>query len=704
MAETTIDSKEPRAEPSALQDTELLNTLRGWFQVDMAHSDEWRAQARRNFDFAAGVEQWKKETASEMEDAGRVPITFNLVMPILKAVAGVEVNTRHATTYLPRNIEEGDIIANEALSDASEWMADGCNAKHQESQAFQDANKCGMGWIEERLDYELDPDGKYIEERISPLEMYWDASARGMNLMDARRVWRARKMTLRDARAMFPDESDDDLNCSWALGLEGGKELKPVEERRLKSGGMHVDDMKTEVVILQIQWWERERYNRVANPFTGELESLDNDGLKALEAKAKEAGAIDGNFYPVESVKQTRRVYKQAFIGGKILKKGACPRKDGFTLHCITGEPNLTKGTWMGLVDAMRDPQMMANKWLSQATHIINSTAKGGILAETDAFEDVREAEATYARPDAITWVKKNAIAQNKIMQKPGVGLAAPYLQLLQFALDALPRVTGINMELLGMRDANQPGILEAQRKQAAMTILATLFDSLHGLRLEVGRTRLHFIQNHLADGRLIRVLNRETANGRTAFRAIRLIKDRVVGDYDVIVDEAPSSPNQKEQTWAALQTIIGAPAIQQMITPPVAVKLLEYIPGIPQQLIDDFREMISQGPSPQEQKAVALQEAGAEAKVIRDQAAAAKDFAQAKETNAQAVLQFAHVTGQQIKNANEQARTVGTIAKVAQDLVPTGDEFAIEPMGGGRELPLPPGVPSGPVNGAGEV
>ena len=70
--------------------------------------------------------------------------------------------------------------------------------------------------------------------------------------------------------------------------------------------------------------------------------------------------------------------------------------------------------------------------------------------------------------------------------------------------------------------DANQPGILEAQRKQAAMTILATLFDSMRRFRKINGRIRLHYIKNYLSDGRLIRI------GGPDGRRIIPLLKSQI--------------------------------------------------------------------------------------------------------------------------------------------------------------------------------
>src|SRR5262249_9561120 len=160
---------------------------------------------------------------------------------------------------------------------------------------------------------------------------------------------------------------------------------------------------------------------------------------------------------------------KQAFLGAKILGIGPCPDKHRFTLQCITGKMHKNKRTWYGLVRLMRDPQINANKWLSQALHIMNTTAKGGVIVEEGAVKNIAEFQKTYASPQAATFVRTGAISKGQIMAKPGAGLAAPYVQLVQLAIQAIPGVTGINLELLGMVDRNQAGILEAQRKQAGM-------------------------------------------------------------------------------------------------------------------------------------------------------------------------------------------------------------------------------------------
>jgi hypothetical protein len=646
--------------PSQLDDDALYRTMRSWFEMDAQHSNKWRREAREEFDFIA-CRQWKPEDERALTDQDRVPITFNRTLAIVKSVAGIEINGRHEIAFLPRqatNMQQAEF--NELLSEGSRWMGDGCDAQDEQSDAFQDCCTCGMGWTEQRLDFELNAEGSYVEERIDPLEMYWDSSARAKNLTDARRVWRVRRMTMNDARELFPGIHDVELDAAWARAAGINTEpVKPVEDRRLREENLKFDfDPKTEVHIVQVQWRERETYWRVVDPMAGGApQELSVPEYRRLARRYAMMGR------ELIALECRRRVYKQAFLGASILGGvRPAPVADRFTFQCITGERDRNEGTWFGLVRLMRDPQMWANKWLSQSLHILNSTAKGGILAEEDAFPDQREAENTYALPDAITWVRKEAIQKGKIIQKPGGGISAPYMNLLQFAITSIRDTVGINLELLGMRDATQPGILEAQRKQAAMTILATLFDSLRRFRKGVGRVRLYMMQNYLSDGRWIRV------TGPDGFKFVQLLRDKTQGEYDIIVDDAPTSPNQKEKSWGVIQLML--PAIRDMLTPEIVLLLLEYSP-LPAKLVETLKTMLKE-PNPEKLQQQQMAMAAAKAELEKLVAGAEKD-------KAMAAREKFGILVDKLSLGKTEAETGAIRAKTVLDIAQAGSEASEE-------------------------
>lgn len=620
---------EDKLPPSYLEDEALYRTLRSWFEADAAHTQIWRREAREDFDFVA-CEQWDEATKRELEAQQRPVITFNRVLSVIKAVAGIEINGRHETIFIPRGTDVGDVQINELLTQASNWMADGCDAEDEQSEAFQDALVCGMGFTATSIDYDLEPDGKYIETKVDPLEMYWDCESRSKNLVDARRIWRVRRMQLEDARSFVEglgvSVPDSELSANWASYAGTDYDTpRPIEDRRLREENVSIPyDPRSEVYIVQVQWWERQRYWRVADIGSPQTQDLSEEQFQQFKKRAAMLGI------EVIAVPMTRRVYKQAFLGKTLLGPvRPSPAGDRFSFSCITGEKKRNKGTWFGLVRLMRDPQMWANKWLSQTLHILNTTAKGGIIAEEDSFADQRQAEMSYAQPDAITWAAEGAIQKGKIMQKPGVGIPTAYVNLLEFAITSIRDVTGINMELLGMRDVNQPGILEAQRKQAALTILATLFDSLRRFRKEIGRIRLNYIQNYLSDGRLIRIAGPDGEG----YQLVPLIRDKTIGQYDIIVDDAPTSPNQKDQTWGMLMQLL--PAFKGMITPDVAMVILEYSP-LPSKVVQALRQT-AEKPNPVQEQQQQLMLAHAQGEVQKLQSEAGKNAADIKLKEAQA-------------------------------------------------------------------
>src|SRR5262249_23711312 len=175
-----------------------------------------------------------------------------------------------------------------------------------------------------------------------------------------------------------------------------------------------------------------------------------------------------------------------------------------------------------------------------------------------------------------------------KFAPKPSTQVPSGYFDLMAFGISSIRDVTGINLELLGQRDENQPGILEFQRKQAAMTVLATLFDSLRRFRKMVGRIRLYFIQNFLADGRLVRLAGPDGAS------IVPLLRDRTLGEYEVIVDDAPTSPNQKEANWAIISSMLPAFRDQLVQNPELIAAVLDYSP-LPSALVEKIKAVAAQ-------------------------------------------------------------------------------------------------------------
>lgn len=562
-----------------------LTTFKAWYRADnekfktWAYGSDGESGAVEDFKFRDG-DQWRDAEKQELEDQHRPVLVFNRTGVMVDAVVGSEIGNRREVRFIPR--EQTDAKPNEILTSAAEWFRDQCDAEDEESEAFKDAVTAGMGWTETRLDYESNPQGEPKIDHFDPLEARWDENAVKSNLVDSNRRWRVRKMDIADAKDMFPDADESDLNAAWADADDNDSEPSrnnPGERYGGDDNGRHTDIPK-KVTVVACQYYKKEAYYRalVMGP-DGQPHQADLDAEKFKIAT--EAGML------MKSVKLTRKVVVQCFLGRVMLKKPEPTQTGTWTWNCITGLKDHDKGTFYGIVRRAKDPQRWANKWLSQMMHILNSQAKGGIMAEKDAFENQRDAEESWAKVDRVTWMAKGAlsgISGQKWAQKPMAQFPAGFDRLLQYADDAIIKATGINMELLGMREVNQPGVLEAQRKQSGIAILASLFDSLRRYRKIQGRGMLNLIQNFLADGRLVRIVGEEEA------RYVPLTKDAVTsGEYDIIVDDSPTSANEKERTWGLLMQIL--PMFKDRIGPKETLMLAEYSP-LPTSLVEKLKSM----------------------------------------------------------------------------------------------------------------
>jgi hypothetical protein len=520
----------------------------------------------------------------------RPVVTFNRIGPFIDSVAGHEINNRTETRYIPRQVGATGVADLE--TSAAKWVRDECDADDEETQAFIDLVVCGLGWSDTRPDYDTDPDGEIVISRVDPVEMWPDPAARQANLGDMQYCFRVKQVSSDTAKAQFPGYDLHDLDAQWARGYMGGEKqphdaLEAPFYRNDQSG--NEDQQRQKITMVEVQWWEYETSYRVADPATGNLIRIDGDQYKLLRDRVKTMQQAGIPMRKVEAAKDRRKCYYKAVLGNIVLESGKGPGEGGFTWKCMTGKRDRNKGTWYGIVRGMKDPQRWANKWLSQTMQIINTNAKGGLIAEEGAFPNPREAADTWADPSAITFVNKGVLAQGQIKDKPAITYPQGMDALMEFAVSSIPATTGINPEMLGQTTSMQPGVAVAEvgRRQQAMAILAGLFNAKRRYMKEQGRLLLWMIQTFISDGRLIRIGGPENA------QYVPLVKNPEVNRYDIIVDDTPTSPNMKERTFGILMQMM--PALQNMAIPPqVWLEILKYSP-LPETLVGKITKMMDQ-------------------------------------------------------------------------------------------------------------
>lgn len=554
---------------------DTLSKVETFYREARQASSKWRKEARELYAFRSG-HQWSDEDISYLEEQHRPPVTFNRAGTVIDAVMGSEISNRQEIRYLPRT--QGDGSLNEAATGVVKWVRDNCDAEDEESDAFEDVLISGMGWTETRISYDDDADGKIILERIDPLEMYWDPSAKKHNLADARFFIREKWMDKDEVNNLWPNKeiqpaeySDPDLD-----------EVRNADPPYYERESMGIDHKRGQVRVKEIHWCEKEKYHRVENPLTQKVESLDGEKFKKLQKR----------FPDVRHASFTKQVWYRAFVaGGTLLEEGESPIEDDCSFKAITGKRDGKLGSFYGLMRGMKEPQEWANKFFSQVLHIINSNSKGGFFYETGALKDPNKAAEDLAKPEGM--VELNAGGLQRIKERQMFQFPAGIDRMMEFAISSIRDVPGVNLELLGASNREQAGVVEAQRQRQALTVLAPIFSNLRRYRKGHGRLLLKYIREYLPEGRMIRVV------GPEGQQVIPLLKSAISAEYDIIVDQAANSPNAKTEAWVALQAVL--PVLRDAgIQPPVDV--LDLMP-MPESIIQKWKAKAQDGLPPEVQE-----------------------------------------------------------------------------------------------------
>jgi hypothetical protein len=462
----------------------------------------WRREAREADRFLSG-RQWHPADEARLNEEDRPTAVFNFAQKYIRIVAGTEKNNRQDVVFVPRMPQmEMANAAGELSSAIYSSVIDGCNGPEERSQAFEDMVVRGMGWTNCRLDMELSADGRIVLERVDGVKMHWDPAARKQNLEDARWVACEEEIPLRDACRRWPG-TERELKVAEFLRQDRPQDepdvvehVTPIEYQPENETVIAGGPPAGYVRVVEYQYYEVEPIYRVADPQSNQVRELDERQFDTLRRRLESAGvtfvdreAVAAHGGPqaagavIPYVRQERRVYKRCFSAGPIeLESGPLPVQGvGFTYKAMTGSFDAHDKVWRGLLHVLMDPQRFANKFFSQTLHIINSNAKGGLLAEATAFADPVKAEQDWANPSALILLEDGALSGDKprIQERSRPTLPDGTFVMLKWCIDALGGVSGINPELLGATTGDVPGVAQRQRQIQGMTINAGYFNAL---------------------------------------------------------------------------------------------------------------------------------------------------------------------------------------------------------------------------------
>ena len=233
-----------------------------------------------------------------------------------------------------------------------------------------------------------------------------------------------------------------------------------------------------------------------------------------------------------------------------------------FPFTRMTYKSNLDNEPY-GMVKAMVSPQDEVNKRHSKAMHYMNARQ---VLAEEDAFTDWNEAKKTLARPDGITKLNENALAEGRVQMVDNTVLANSHIQMMEHARTQVMALAGINESYIGQGGQYESAKQGSQNIAAAQNVLVPMLNRIRITRHELASITMDLVIDFYADEKLIRIT---AVNGQHAFMPVNqvqalddgtLIKfnDLSVNDIDVIVEDAPSSLSERTEQFNQLLSIQG--------------------------------------------------------------------------------------------------------------------------------------------------
>ena len=480
----------------------ILDVLVQWFTDASMADRNWKEQAKEWYEYYEG-DQWTSEEIETLRARGQAVSTYNHIAPSIDAIIGGERQNRPEIKMAGRTPDDERIA--QVKTELYKYIATATNSDDEIDKQILDVMVTGRGWINVYPNI-IKEDFDNIEHTyIDFRDMFLDPLSKKDDLTDARYVHQAIYTDSDIVKAQFKDYEEESED-THVFSFEGSSE----------------DDL----------WFEhknRKRPRLISTWFSDEKGETHNVIWTKSKVLYFDKSPYSMNLYPFSMITYKRTLSNQPY----------------------------------GLVKSMMSAQDEVNKRHSKALHYLNARQ---VLAEEDAFVDWNEAEKTLARPDGITKLRDGTLSEGRVQVIDNTQLATAHVQLMEHAKSEIMALVGINESYLGQSSQYASAKGDAGRIAAAQNTLVPFLNKLRIMRHRLAMITMSMVTDFYTEEKLVRILNPQ---GSYAFMPVNQVmilddgtiekfNDLTVDDVDIILEDAPSSLNDRAEQFNQLLGIQG--------------------------------------------------------------------------------------------------------------------------------------------------
>ncbi|MCP5353542.1 MAG: genomic island protein [Chromatiales bacterium] len=490
---------------------------------------------------------WSAADLDVLEEQRRPAYELNQVMPALNSAFGYQISNRLDISFRPRSGAATKELA-ESRSKVVMQVANNNKLHWLESEVFQDGMIQQRGYFDVRMDFDDSTGGEIRVSVEDPMDIIPDPDAKHYAPASWSDVIKTSWQSLDEIEGEYGKEA---RAAAESAGLSGGEadfgETGDVDggEERAKfalnssssSDSAHIVGGIARLRVIDRQQWVRTLADVAIYP-GGDVRILAGDESPDVMARIEQDGAII-------TKRRMKRVRWTVTTRNAVLHDGWSPY-DRFTI--VPFFPYFRRGQTRGMVDNAVGPQRVLDKGVSQAIHIINTTANSGWQMEQGQLTNM---SASQLQEEGA---KTGLVLERRQGTPPLVKITANSMpagvdKLIEIASVAIGEVT-VPPAMRGIGAGDEPGIAIQSRQHAAQQQLAVPLDNLARTRNLLADWFDYAVGKYYTAERTFRITKTDPKTGKEIDDSITInqfnpedgsyLNDMTSGEYETVITEQP--------------------------------------------------------------------------------------------------------------------------------------------------------------------